>query len=576
MIRWYQPLLLLRIGVRALLATVVGQIVDNRELQAMDSRDQTNRWDFTDRDNVDDDGLWIDFIADTGDGWASSFAVASAAARAHIDLDGTLLPRADLMLMGGDLVYPDPSRKAYQDRMIGPYAHASELAFQSESESESEPDTNVRAELFAVPGNHDWYDGLHAFQDIFCHDHPDKPQWPLGLWRKSQSHSYFYWQLPGGWWLLAPDVQLDNRINPAQRRYFDAVAEMMQPGDRVIIVAPQPYWTLLDPNEYGAVLRWFADLCDCADVQLKLVLTGDLHHYARYGADQKDEKGSTTGNLQLVTAGGGGAFLHPTHTLADDVALSGLSSNLDSGAQEETTQKFTQHKVYPGARTSRRLSMRNLLFPILNWQLSMFVAFVYTMLAWVLETRQFMGNETVSQLFESVLMHNAGIGETLNHVITTIPKSPEFALVVLLTALGLTAFNENCKPSTRLFLGALHTALHLVGLIVTFVVAVALTDWVNNQLEALSFSFFWFLALMTVLGGGVGGVMIGVYLILSLNFFGANMTNAFSSLRIASYKNFLRLKITNDGDLTLYPLGIDEMAGESSKVHAIEPPIVIR
>ena len=70
--------------------------------------------------------------------------------------------------------------------------------------------------------------------------------------------------------------------------------------------------------------------------------------------------------------------------------------------------------------------------------------------------------------------------------------------------------------------------------------------------------------------------MIGVYLILSLNFFGANMTNAFSSLRIASYKNFLRLKITNDGDLTLYPLGIDEMAGESSKVHAIEPPIVIR
>ena len=55
MIRWYQPLLLLRIGVRALLATVVGQIVDNRELQAMDSRDQTNRWDFTDRDNGDDD-----------------------------------------------------------------------------------------------------------------------------------------------------------------------------------------------------------------------------------------------------------------------------------------------------------------------------------------------------------------------------------------------------------------------------------------------------------------------------------------------------------------------------------------
>jgi len=237
MIRWYQPLLLMRIGVRALLATVVGQIVDNRELQAMDSRDQTNRWDFRDKAGADD--LWIDFVADTGDGWDSSFAV---------------LPRADLLLLGGDLVYPDPSREAYEDRMVAPYAQASDLA----DDSDNRPGNSPVAEMFAVPGNHDWYDGLHAFQDIFCHDNPDNPQWRLGFWRKSQSHSYFAWQLPAGWWLLAPDVQLDNRINPAQRRYFDEVSSQMQPGDRVIIAAPQPYWSLVDPNEYGAVLRWFA------------------------------------------------------------------------------------------------------------------------------------------------------------------------------------------------------------------------------------------------------------------------------------------------------------------------------
>ena len=113
-------------------------------------------------------------------------------------------------------------------------------------------------------------------------------------------------------------------------------------------------------------------------------------------------------------------------------------------------------------------------------------------------------------------------------------------------------------------------------LVALTIVAVALTDWVNNQFEALSFSFFWFLLLMTVLGGGVGGVMIGVYLIVSLNFFGANMTNAFSSLRLASHKNFVRMKLDASGDLTLYPLGIEEMNGEHSDVHAIEPPIVIR
>jgi len=70
--------------------------------------------------------------------------------------------------------------------------------------------------------------------------------------------------------------------------------------------------------------------------------------------------------------------------------------------------------------------------------------------------------------------------------------------------------------------------------------------------------------------------MIGVYLIVSLNFFGANMTNAFSSLRLASHKNFVRMKIDAAGDLTLYPLGIDETDGAHSNVHAIEPPIVIR
>jgi len=567
MIRWYQPLLLLRIGVRALLATVVGQIVDNRELQAMDSRDQTNRWDF--RDKATGDDLWIDFIADTGDGWDSSFAVASAAARPEIVTDSKSLPRADLLLMGGDLVYPDPSREAYQDRMVRPYAQASDSA--------ADNNEDVAAEIFAVPGNHDWYDGLHAFQDIFCHDPPDNPQWRLGFWRKSQSHSYFSWQLPGGWWLLAPDVQLDNRINPAQRRYFDGIAAKMQPGDRVIIVAPQPYWSLLDPNEYGSVLRWFVQMCNNAGAQLKLVLTGDLHHYSRYGetrqADTPDTTDATDSGLQLITAGGGGAFLHPTHTLAKKVALTGLAN---SSAPDHDSANFVQHKVYPSEATSRRLSLRNLLFPILNWQLSMFVAFVYSMLAWVLETRQFMGNESLSDLFESVLMTNAGVGETLNHILTTIPKSPEFALVVLLTALGLTAFNENCKPGIRLLLGALHTLLHLIGLIVTFVVAVAVTGWVNDQLEALSFSFFWFLLLMIGLGGGVGGVMIGVYLILSLNFFGANMTNGFSSLRLPCYKNLLRMKIGKNGDLTVYPLGIDEMAGEQSRVCAIEPPIVIR
>ena len=539
MVRWYQPLLLLRIGARALLATVIGGLADNRELQATDSRDQRNQWNFDSKDNE----LWVDFIADTGDGWDSSFAIASTAAQSALLVDGERLSRADLLLFGGDLVYPDPSVSAYEERTLAPYQAACE---------EHKP---FSADAFAVPGNHDWYDGLHAFQDIFCHDSSDHPQWPLGHWRKPQSHSYFSWQLPNGWWLLAPDIQLDDRLNPAQRRYFESVVAHMQPGDRVIVIAPYPHWSLIDPQTKGMAVRWLTGLCDSVGASVRLMLTGDLHHYSRYCTDSED--------LQLVTSGGGGAFLHPTHQLPRQLEL-----------DEQTT--LGAQKCYPDAPTSHRLSLRNLLFPVLNWQLSLFVGFVYTMLAWVLETRQLVGTESVSQLFESVLIDHGGIGKTLNHVVTMVPKSPEFALVVLLTGLGLTAFNENCSRSTRILLGGIHTLLHMVGMILTLCVALTITGWIYGHVEALSFSFFWFLLFMIVLGGGVGGTVIGIYLMFSLNLFGANLTNAFSSLRLASYKNFVRMKFDRNGDLVLYPLGIDHPDGAKSQVRAIEPPIVIR
>jgi len=184
MVRWYQPLLLLRIGVRVLLAKVIGQIADNRELQAIDARDQTNRWDCRHEENE----LWLDFVAETGDGWAPSYSIASAAAQKTLTVDNTTLPRAKILLLGGDLVYPDPSLAAYQARMLAPYCSAC-------AQSGMRRDDRG-ADVFAVPGNHDWYDGLHAFQDIFCHDDPVNPKWPMGLWNKPQSHSYFRCSCP--------------------------------------------------------------------------------------------------------------------------------------------------------------------------------------------------------------------------------------------------------------------------------------------------------------------------------------------------------------------------------------------
>jgi hypothetical protein len=45
---------------------------------------------------------------------------------------------------------------------------------------------------------------------------------------------------------------------------------------------------------------------------IPLLLSGDTHHYSRYVG--KDER-------QFITSGGGGAFLHPTHQLEEDVSV---------------------------------------------------------------------------------------------------------------------------------------------------------------------------------------------------------------------------------------------------------------
>ena len=57
-------------------------------------------------------------------------------------------------------------------------------------------------QCFAIPGNHDWIDGLDTFQRHFQHK-----GW-LGGWLLPQSNSYFALRLPHGWWLLALDLVL--------------------------------------------------------------------------------------------------------------------------------------------------------------------------------------------------------------------------------------------------------------------------------------------------------------------------------------------------------------------------------
>ncbi len=87
----------------------------------------------------------------------------------------------------------------------------------------------------------------------------------------------------------------------------------MEKGDKVIVCVPEPYWVktikyegLTDKFEKKeASIEKLEKLFEENEIEVKLYLAGDLHHYRRFATDD--------GQNQKITAGGGGAFLHPTH-----------------------------------------------------------------------------------------------------------------------------------------------------------------------------------------------------------------------------------------------------------------------
>jgi len=67
-------------------------------------------------------------------------------------------------------------------------------------------------------------------------------------------------------------------------------------------------------------------------------------------------------------------------------------------------------------------------------------------------------------------------------------------------------------------------------------------------------------ALITVpLGAVAGSFILGVYLFVSINVFGRHSNEAFSSLRIQDYKQWLRLRIDASGKLTIFTIAIDRV-----------------
>jgi hypothetical protein len=265
-------------------------------------------------------------IGDPGEGDSSQYAVVPA-----------LLSQsegADFTIICSDLIYPSGEIADYRTKFFRPYR-------------------DLDTPIFAVPGNHDWYDGLHGFMSHICGI--DAPQAPLEVGPGLRGAlTRLLWRRSAG---AGPDELAAMRQDRARPR------QLLDPPQ------PAPYWAIdagpvrlvgIDTGIVGAIdaeqgewlrrVSFDSDLpkvlitgkplivngkvksCPIADsdqtvdeivrdpeARYVAAIGGDTHNYQRYPVTFTDGR-----TIQYVVSGGGGAYMHATHQIPR-VELDGVS-----------------------------------------------------------------------------------------------------------------------------------------------------------------------------------------------------------------------------------------------------------
>src|ERR671917_465771 len=198
---------------------------------------------YADRERVS-----VALLGDPGEGDASQYVVVPVLDRVARD--------TDFAVLCSDVVYPAGGVRGYADRFYRPYA-------------------DYPGPIYALPGNHDWYDGLAGFMTTFCDAPPD-----AGAPRP---------MFTGSWWrLVLIDTGIDGHIDRDQAEWLREISA----GDRPkILLTGRPIYTY-------------------ARRQDSPIEGGDDHNYQRYPVLQRDGR-----TIQYLVAGGSGAYLSATHQI---------------------------------------------------------------------------------------------------------------------------------------------------------------------------------------------------------------------------------------------------------------------
>jgi hypothetical protein len=546
-VSWFDVGGLVRTAIKALTSTVVGALSDRREVMAaLDPRTgaaPTVDYDYSTRDEI-----WIDYIADLGDGWNATYSVACLIGDNHLAPSpathysaagyGPLLPRGDILVFGGDQVYPVASAENYATRCYNPYYCARPWVLDEET-----------PKLFAIPGNHDWYDGLTSFLRYFCQ--PTR-RW-FGIWETQQRRSYFALKLPHDWWLWAFDVQFQSDVDGPQNAYFAEQARLLQPGDRIILCTPEPWWIedsnpkVKDPSKIQKRrenIEFLSKGTTARGAEVVVTIAGDLHHYVHYF--------DKTAETHYITCGGGGAFTYGTHFLPRE---------LETGAG----QSLELQAAFPDDRQSRRLRYGTLLFPFVNFAFTSVLAGVQLLLLWCMQNTSLLARASSPQIrnswidflsstpFDSWASPAAVAGKAWALMFAgsfSLVLFPVFLLAMIFYA------RYGARAPARWFVwapsGLLHGLAHVtLGIGMTWLASRTMGSAPEITDAASLLGWASFGAALWV----SGGLLFGAYLVVANIVLGGHDQEVFSGQAIEDWKSFLRIRIARDS-LTIYPIGL--------------------
>jgi hypothetical protein len=263
-------------------------------------------------------------LGDTGEGDGSQTAV----------VPGLLVAgaRADFTVICSDVIYPAGDAEDYPGKFFRPYA-------------------DVAGPIYALPGNHDWYDRLSGFMAHFC-GATRAPARRVGrgrglrarvahlLWRKERAldaraaaraaaprppdprfppQRASYWTLDAGpLRLVGIDTGIRGRIDARQGEWLVQVSRERPEATKVLLTGKP---LIVDGCHDPCPIDWPPghELAALATVDRVVrepahgyaaAIGGDLHNYQRYPVRLGDGR-----TLQYVVNGGGGAFMHATHKI---------------------------------------------------------------------------------------------------------------------------------------------------------------------------------------------------------------------------------------------------------------------